>query len=130
MAPSHTEVSGKVSKDRPKVQSRAVVGTNKLGSDKVRFETCWYDDKTSAHVRAFQGHCSRPTANPEFFNNVIELPHGWTNVIYHSSYQHGLDKMLLNGMTAGGMGWKEGRQACYCSAAHPEESKAMLNHKS
>ena len=38
--------------------------------------------------------------------------------------------MLLNGMTAGGMGRKEGRQACYFSAAHPEESKAVLNPKS
>ena len=45
------------------------------------------DDLTPAYIRAVQGHCSRPTANPEFFKNMIEIPHGWTNVICHASYQ-------------------------------------------
>ena len=47
-------------------------------------------------------HSSKPTANPEFFNNVIKIPQGWTNVIYHSSSQDFFGQNLLNGLIAGG----------------------------
>ena len=39
------------------------------------------------------------------------------------------DKILLNGLIAGGTGRKEGRQTCYFSAAHPQKSKAVLDQK-
>ena len=39
-----------------------------------------------AYIRATQGLCSRPSANPEFFKRMIEIPHGWTNVTYHSKF--------------------------------------------
>ena len=60
------------------------------------------DGDTPAHVRAIQGHCSRPVANPEFLKNMIEIPHEWTYVIYHSSSQQSFDNILLNGVIAGG----------------------------
>ena len=57
---------------------------------------------------------------------MIEIPNGWTNAIYHSSAQKYLDKLLLNGLIAGGTGRKEGRQACYFSAAHSQIGEAVL----
>ena len=48
---------------------------------------------------------------------------------YHSRCQQYLDKTLLNGLIAGGIGRKEGRQSSYFSAAHPQKSKAVLCHK-
>ena len=104
-----------------------------MGSNGVRFETCWYksDNNTPAHVRAIQGHCSRPiNCFPEFFKHIVEILHGWTYSIQHSSSQPYLEKILLHGLLAGGIGSEEGRQACYCSAAHSQQSKAVLDRKS
>ena len=61
---------------------------------------------------------------------MIENPHGRTNVIYHSSSQQYLDKMMLNEMIAGRTSKKEGREACLFSAAHPQQSKAVPDRKS
>ena len=99
-------------------------------SNRVRFETCGYksDDSTPAHTPAIEGPCSEPIANPELLKHVIEIPHGWRNAIYHSSFQQYVDKLLLNGRIAGGIGRKEGSQACYFSAAHPQQSKAAYRH--
>ena len=41
-----------------------------------------------------------------------------------------LDNFLLFGLIAGGMGRKEGRQARYVSAAHPQQCKAVHDRKS
>ena len=86
--------------------------TNKLTKSDpngVRLETCWHknDDDMQACIRAIQGRCSRPTANPEFFKNVIAIPREWTNAICHSSSLQYRDKILLNGLTAGGIGRSE-----------------------
>ena len=62
------------------------------------------DDSTPAKNRVIQGHCSRPIANPEFFKNLIDTPLGWTNAIFQSCSQQYLDKILLNGLIAGGKG--------------------------
>ena len=51
---------------------------------------------------------------------MIEITHGWRNVIAHSSTQQHL---------AGGTGREEGRQACHFSAVHPQKSKAVLDQK-
>ena len=104
----------------------------KLGRNSLRFETCRrkHDDNTTAYTRAIQGHCSRPIVNPGFFKKIIETPQGRTHAIYHSSSQQYLDKMLLNGLIAGGMGRIDGRQACYFSAALSRESKAVPGQKS
>ena len=56
----------------------------------------------------------------------MEMPHRWTNVISHSSSQQYLDENQLNGVTAGGIGRKEGRQACCFSGARPQQSKVVL----
>ena len=40
--------------------------------------------------------------------------------------QEYLDKIMLTGLIAGGMGTTEGRQACYFKAAHSQQSKAVL----
>ena len=103
-----------------------------LGSNRVRFETCWYngDVVTPAYIRATQGHCSRPITGPELFKHMIEIPHGWTNAIHHSSHQQYVDKIMSNGLISGGLGRKEGRQACHFSAAHPQQSNAVLDQKS
>ena len=69
-----------------------------------RLEGYQSDDITLACIRAIQGHCSRPTANREFLRKMFGIPHGWTNVIYHSSSQHYLDTILLNGLIAGRIG--------------------------
>ena len=109
---------------RPDVRRRTVVGTISLGSNRVRCETCccWSDNSTQICIRAIQGHCSRPIVNPEFFKNMIEMPHGRTNVTCHSSFQQqSLDNNLLNGVIAGGKGGEEGRHACYLSAARPQK---------
>ena len=114
---------GKVPQNRPKVHSRAVVVFFfTLGSNGVRFEACLYDETTPAHIRSLQGHCSRPVAKPEFFEHMFEIPHGCTNVIYQSSSrQHGL--------IAGGIGRIDGRQACYLSDAHPQQSNEVFDQK-
>ena len=52
---------------------------------------------------------------------MVEIPHGWTNIINHSSSQQFVDKLLSNGLFTGGTGRQKGRQACYLSAAHPQE---------
>ena len=85
-----------------------------LGSSRVRFGTCWLkdDDDTPAHTRAIQSHRSRAIVKLEFFKNVIEVPHGWTNVLYHSS-----PNSTSTCLIAGRIGRKEGRQACCSSAA-------------
>ena len=103
-----------------------------LGSKRVRFETRWHkhDDDTRVYIRAIQGNCPRPLANREVFKHVIEMLRGWTNVIDHSSSKQYLNKTLFNGLIAGGRGRNEGRQACYFSAAHTQNSKAVLNPKS
>ena len=102
------------------------IDTNlKLGSDRVRFEPCWHenDKDTPAYIRATQVHCSKPMVNPESFRYVIEIPQRWASVIYHSCSHQYLDKILLNGLNAGGTGRKQGRPGCCVSAAHPQESK-------
>ena len=53
-----------------------------------------------------------------------------TNVIYHSSSQQHLDKNMLQGLIAGGTGRREGRQECYFSAAHSQESEAIPDRSS
>ena len=60
-----------------------------LESNRVHVETCWYEssDSTPSHIQAIQCVCSGPNASPKLFTNMIEIPHGWTNVIYHSSSQ-------------------------------------------
>ena len=127
MAFSRTESKEKVPKCRPSVHGRAVVGAiKKWRSNRVRFETCWYDEATPAKIRAVFGHCSRLFVNPEFFRNMIEIPYGWTNAIHHSMSQQYLDKVLLGSLIAGRTGRKEGGQACYFSAAHPPKNKAVL----
>ena len=109
-----------------------MVGSVEIGSNRVRFYTCWYksDDSTPANIRPTQCHCLRPIAKPEFFQHMIEIPHGRTDVIYHSSSLQYLDTNMLNALTAGGRGRKEGRQASYFSAAHLQESKAVPDRKS
>ena len=59
---------------------------------------------------------------------MIGIPHGWSNVIYHSSSQHP-EKILLNGLIAGGIDRKEGRQDV-TSRPHAQKSKAVLDQKS
>ena len=61
---------------------------------------------------------------------MSETPHGRTNVIDQSSSQQYLDQILLHGLIAGRIGRKEGIQACYFSAALPQESNAVLDQKS
>ena len=102
--------------------SRSISGWNNSNWDGWSLN----DDSTPVNIRAIQGHCSRPFASREFFKNMIEVPHGWTTVIYHSSSPQYLDKFLLTGLIAGAMGRKEGRQACYVSAAHPRKSLQHL----
>ena len=82
---SHTESSDTDSEFTPAQWLEQL----KLGSDIVGFETCWYrsDDSTPAFFRAIQGHCSRPIASPDSVKTMIEIPHEWTNEIYHSSFQ-------------------------------------------
>ena len=60
---------------------------------------------------------------------MIEIPHGWTNLICHSSSPQYLNINLLNGRIAGGKGRKERRQPCYVSAAHPEEKQGSTRSK-
>ena len=47
-----------------------------------------------------------------------------------SSSQQYLDQILLNDLIAVEVGRKNGRQACYFSAAHPQQSRAVLNSHS
>ena len=77
----------------------------KMGSNRE------HDDDTPVYIRATEGQCSRPIVNPEFFKNVIKIPHGWTTVVYHSNSQQHLDKIMLNGLTVGEIRSEEGRQA-------------------
>ena len=58
---------------------------------------------------------------------MIEIPHGWTNVIYHSRSQQYFDTILLTGLIAVGMGRKEGKHTF--SAPHLQKSKVVLGHK-
>ena len=50
-----------------------------LGSNRVRFETCWHnhDDDTPAYIRAIQCDCSRPVVNPELskkrYRNIARM---------------------------------------------------------
>ena len=83
----------KFTKINPRTTTGAWLEQLNMGPNRLRFETCWHkkDDDTSAYIRAIQGHCSRSSANPEFFKNMIEIPQGWTNVICHSSSQQYLD---------------------------------------
>ena len=107
----------------PDVRRRTVVGTISLRSNRVRCETrcCWSDNSTQTCIRAIQGHCSRPVANPEFFKKH-DRNAAWTSVTCHSSFQQqSLDNNLLNGVISGGNGREEGRHACYLSAARPQK---------
>ena len=51
-------------------------------------------------------------------------------VIFKLSSHQYFDRIMLNSLIAGGTGSKEGRQACYVSAAHPQESTAVPDRKS
>ena len=108
----------------------------KLGSNRVRFETCWFksDNSTPAFFDQFKVSAADQLRTPEFIEHMIEIPHGWTNVTYHSasqsSSQQYLDTILLNGLILGGTVRKQCRPACYFSAAHPQKSKAVFDHKS
>ena len=109
-----------------------------LGSNGVRFETCWHksDDSTPACIRVDQGHCSRPIARSEFSKQTIETPHGWTIVTGHSCSHQYLDNILLNGLIAGGMGRKESQTRIFTSRPRvSSEAKLYLirkvgNHRS
>ena len=252
----HTENSGKVPNIDSKFTAAQWSEQLKLGSNSVRL-TCWYADRTPAHIRVLQGHCSRPVANPTFsktwstkrmegrmqfmlcehsmagwlglaeltvnpyttevgvwstaclrqrcrsrptlclflpsppslvvpsalplipaicedsglwvalFGGTLGSFYHWEGVsqrwvgfmavhvlLLPSSLSHPptplalqpttlsdgstviqvsqqfFDKLLLNGLTAAGTGRKEGRQACYFSAAHLQKSKAVLEQKS
>ena len=46
------------------------------------------------------------TAQDQPTPSSIEIPHGWTIVIYHPSSKRYFDRLLLNGLTAGGPGQK------------------------
>ena len=59
----------------------------KVGSKTMPFCETYrrkHDDDKPAFFRAIPGQCSRPKVILEFFTNVIEMPHGWTNVVHHS----------------------------------------------
>ena len=122
----------KVWKRLPHITAEEWLEQLDLGSTGVRFETCWCksEDNTPAFSRAIQGHCSRPI---DYGPRVLPKHHrntAWKNVIYHSSSQQYLDKTLLNGLIARGIGRKVSRQACSFSVAHPQQSKAVLDRKS
>ena len=60
---------------------------------------------------------------------MIEITHGWRNVIAHSSTQQHLDTILLNDLIAGGIVRRESRQACHFSAVHLQKRRAILDQK-
>ena len=68
-----------------------------LGSYRIRLETCWYDndDDTPAYNEVKQGHSAKPDVNPELCKNMIEVLHGWMNVICHSRSQQLLDNTSI-----------------------------------
>ena len=68
--------------------------------------------KIPVYIRAIERRCSRPIVNPEFFKNLIEIPHVWTKVIDHSSSHQCLDKIGYHG-----------------KAVHPQDSKAIAARK-
>ena len=49
--------------------------------------------------------------------------------MYHSSSQQHFDRIILNGLIAGGIGGKEVRQVCYFTAAHLQQSEAVSDQK-
>ena len=109
---SHTESSGKFPKHRLEVHHRTVVGTNLFGIEQSSIEV-WLELQRQQHSSTYSSyssfHCSRLVAKPEFFKNMFETPRGWANVICHASSQQYLDKILLHGLIAGGIG-QERRQ--------------------
>ena len=78
----------------PKITPEQFLKQFKLGSNRVRSETCLdkCDNSAPTCIRAVQVHCSRPMASPEFAKHVIETPQRWTNVTYHSNSQQYFDK--------------------------------------
>ena len=62
---------------------------------------------------------------------MIEIPHGWTNVILHTIFQRLLRQKAVEWSDCRrGIDWTYVGQACYVSAAHPQQSKAVLDRKS
>ena len=63
--------------------------------------------------------------NLESFKNVIETPHGWTNVTYYFNSQQCLDTNYVDRRSM----HKKVRLARYFSAAHPQQSIAVRDQK-
>ena len=117
----------------PNVNAEEWLGQLRLGSNRVRLEMCWHkhdNDTPASEYQSYLRSLLKTNSNPEVFKNVSEIPHGWTKVIYNLSSQQFFDQIMLNCLIAGGTGSKEGRQACYVSAAHPQESTAVPDRKS
>ena len=123
------KVMRKFPKVGPKTNAEERLEELKMGSNRVRFQNCWHkhDDDTLVQSRAIQGHCSRLIVSPEFFQNVIECPHGWTHVIHHSSSQQYLDTHVL---IAGRTGTREADKHVTFRPRIHKDSKAIPNHNS
>ena len=86
---SHAKSQEMAAEHRFERNGKNMVGNNQLGSDRVRFETFWHKhvDDNPAHIRTIQGHCSRPTVNPEFFKHDSKYRTAETYVWHDSEMQ-------------------------------------------
>ena len=85
---------------------------------KLRFECCLDEYNQVQSMRSVQGHSGREHINPRLQNNVL-VPCGWSDHLHHMGSTYDYRSMCEGGLTAGGHGFREGRQTCFFAAVDP-----------
>ena len=83
-----------------------------LGRIKTRFEICKDENGELRYIRAIQGQSGGMIISPRLMNYVM-IPHEWKRFIYHVGRARDQYSIAENGLVAGGMERKEGRQTIF-----------------
>ena len=102
------------------------------GTDKIRFEYCLDRNRQIQYMRSVQSHSAGLGIDPKLQNNVPFL-HERTDCIYHVGSTFDYRSFSEGGVIAGGLGVREGRQACFSTAGgchgsiEPNEPRTFQN---
>ena len=101
------------------------IGQFKYGSNTWRMEEGPRNDSSTVSIRNFQaiqGHSGGNPIDPSL-QDLVVLPKGFTEYIYHVGSFTNLHSIVWTGLIAGGKDEKKGRQAVFLTAVNPMESQ-------
>ena len=82
------------------------------------FEYCVDNNHHIQYMRSVQGHSARLRIDSTL-QNIVSIPHGWTDYIYHVGSTFDYKSLSERGIIVSGIGVRQGRQSCCFTAVNP-----------